>query len=267
MLKAVREAKLHTSWIHEHAEYGRAVSQFVERTLTGHTAGRFLAAFVPFQRRIAEAGMVNSLSQLVLKLASPGVPDFYQGSELWDLSLVDPDNRRPVDYSARRALLEDLMPLIARIEAGEPAAGEIDELLHHWFDGRIKMLVTACGLRLRRTAGELMIRGEYVPMVADGFGANHVVAFARYHESETLIAVVPRLTMPMGNRNGFLPLGPGVWQDTGIRLPRARPTQRFRSVLTGESVAPVNSRLHLADLLRTVPVALLHSESAATGNR
>jgi (1->4)-alpha-D-glucan 1-alpha-D-glucosylmutase len=262
MLKAVREAKLHTSWIHEHAKYGRAVAQFVERTLAGHTAERFLAAFVPFQRRIAQAGMVNSLSQLVLKLASPGVPDFYQGSELWDLSLVDPDNRRPVDYGARRAQLEALMPLIARVEAGEPAAREIGELLHHWFDGRIKMLVTACGLRLRRTASDLLLKGEYIPLVGDGL-ANHVVAFARCHESDTLVAVVPRLTMTMNSNNGFLPLGQGMWRETRIRLPRERTSRRFRNVFTGESVHPVNDHLHLADILRTVPVALLRSEPVA----
>lgn len=106
MQKAFREAKVHTSWIHEQPEYGRAVARFVERTLAGRTAARFLASFVPFQRQIAQIGMLNSLAQLVLKLASPGVPDFYQGSELWDLSLVDPDNRRPVDYARRKVLLE-----------------------------------------------------------------------------------------------------------------------------------------------------------------
>ena len=158
--KAAREAKVHTSWIHENEEYGRAVGQLVRRTLTGHTAPRFMAAFVPFQRRVAQAGMVNSLAQLVLKLASPGVPDFYQGTELWDLSLVDPDNRRPVDFTARQALLDGLGPTIDRLETGRGATDDVADLLERWSDGAIKLFVTACGLRFRREHAGLLLSGE-----------------------------------------------------------------------------------------------------------
>ncbi len=266
MQKAVREAKIHTSWIHEQAEYGRAVVQFVERTLSGATAARFLGAFVPFQRRIAHAGMVNSLAQLVLKLTSPGVPDFYQGSELWDLSLVDPDNRRPVDYATRRALLESLEPLIARLDAGEAAAHEVDELLHHWFDGRIKLLVTTCGLRFRRANDDLLLSGDYAPIAAEGHGAANVVALARLQDTSTLIAAVPRLATSLAAGSGSFPRGPGTWQDTVLLLPTPVTAGRYRNVLTGETVHAENGRLRAAAVFSTMPVALLRGEPDASGS-
>ncbi|RPI50278.1 MAG: hypothetical protein EHM55_21770 [Acidobacteria bacterium] len=204
MQKAVREAKVHTSWIDENQAYGKAVARFVERSLTGRTAARFLASFIPVQRRLAHLGMTNSLAQLVLKLASPGVPDFYQGSELWNLDLVDPDNRRPVDYLLRQQLLDGLEPLLTRVEAGLPAEAEAAELVGAWHDGRIKLFVTACGLRFRRLHPELMLDGGYVPLACEGPSQEHVVAFMRSHPSCTLLCVVPRLTAlnPAGNRRG-----------------------------------------------------------------
>jgi maltooligosyltrehalose synthase len=127
MVKATREAKVHTSWIHQNEAYQRAVERFVAETLAGHTAQSFLNAFVPLQHRIAQAGMINSLAQLALKLTSPGVPDFYQGTEFWDLSLVDPDNRRPVDFNVRQAMLDRLQPMIARLDGGEHVEREFEE--------------------------------------------------------------------------------------------------------------------------------------------
>jgi (1->4)-alpha-D-glucan 1-alpha-D-glucosylmutase len=257
MRKAVREAKVHTSWLHDRAEYGHAVARFVERTLTGATAARFLASFVPFQRRIAQAGMVNSLSQLVLKLASPGVPDFYQGSELWDLSLVDPDNRRPVDYGTRRRLLAGLSPLIERLATGEAAGQEVEELLHHWIDGRIKLLITTCGLRFRRDHNELFLRGKYEGLVVEGHGADHLVSFARHDASGTLVAAVPRLIMSLTRDSRALPRGPGAWEDTRIVLPDWATAPSYRHLLTCESVNVAERRLSASAVFHTMPVALL----------
>jgi (1->4)-alpha-D-glucan 1-alpha-D-glucosylmutase len=261
MQKAVREAKVHTSWIHEQPEYGRAVARFVERALAGGTAPRFLASFVPFQRQIAQIGMLNSLAQLVLKLASPGVPDFYQGSELWDTSLVDPDNRRPVDFTMRQAMLEGLRPLFERLDGSEDARSKLDELLAHWFDGRIKLLITRCGLQFRREHRELVLTGDYEPLLGfEGPGSNHLVAFARRDRSGTLLAVVPRLSMSL--TRDPLPRGSKTWGDTQILLPGRATATRFRHVLTGETVSSVDGRLRAAEVFHTMPVALLWADAS-----
>ncbi len=248
MQKAAREAKVHTSWILEAPEYGRAVSHFVTRTLAGPTTARFLRSFVPFARRIAQVGVGSSLSQLVLKLAAPGVPDFYQGTELWDLSLVDPDNRRAVDFEARRVLLDELEPLLRRLAAGECAREEVKALFEGWPDGRIKLLATACGLRFRRAHADLVLDGAYVPLSADGPAAWHLVAFARRGAAGTLIAVVPRLTMN---------LDPEAWAATALVLPPELEAGEYRHLLTGERLRREGDRLPLAAVFATLPVGLL----------
>jgi (1->4)-alpha-D-glucan 1-alpha-D-glucosylmutase len=256
MQKAVREAKVHTSWIHEDQAYGRAVAHFVTRTLGGRTAPRFLAGFLPLQRRVARAGMINSLAQLVLKLASPGVPDFYQGTELWDLSLVDPDNRRPVDFGLRRTLLDAVGPLIDGIEGGRAAGEEVASLLAHWHDGTIKLHVTACGLRFRRAHQALMSRGRYAALAAEGDRADHVVAFARHDESGTLLAVVPRLVASL-TTGGLLPVGVDGWGATRLVLPGTVASGTCRNVLTGERITGDGDTLPLSHVLTRCPVALL----------
>ncbi|MGE3510080.1 MAG: malto-oligosyltrehalose synthase, partial [Vicinamibacterales bacterium] len=213
--KAVREAKVHTSWIEDNRAYGRAVARFVEQALTGPTAPRFLRTFVPFQRRVAQIGAVNALAQLVLKLASPGVSDIYQGNELWDFSLVDPDNRRPVDFGHRRDLLAALLPIVESVEQGGNEASRFGPLLECWEDGRIKLLVTAAGLRFRRRHADVLLDGEYVPLDVEGPASDHLVAFARPHASGTLVAMVPRLVASLTGGTQRWPLGAEVWQATG----------------------------------------------------
>ena len=261
--KAAREAKVHTSWIHEDQEYDRAVGQFVSRTLTGATTPRFLAAFVPFQRRVAQAGMVNSLAQLVLKLASPGVPDFYQGTELWDLSLVDPDNRRPVDFAARQALLDGLRPITDQLEAGREAAREVTDLLERWSNGAIKLLVTTCGLRFRREHAGLLLSSTYQPLESEGPAADHLVAFARHDESGTLLALVPRFVASLVSEHRPRPLGPETWASTRILLPEGIGAASYRHLLTGETVEATESHLPAAAVFHTSPVALLWAEARA----
>ena len=267
MDKAAREAKIHTSWVEENPEYSRALGRFVNETLTGQTARRFLASFVPFQRRVALIGMVNSLSQLVLKLASPGVPDFYQGTELWDLNLVDPDNRRSVDFIARRQLLADIRPTLDRLAHGEPAGHEVQELLTRWPDGRIKLLITTCGMRFRRAHGGLMLDGAYTPLEVTGEHADHVVAFARHDESGALLAVVPRCIAPLVTPERPFPVGADAWGATRIVLPPETRAVRYRHVMTGEwcDTGPERSSLPLASALGTCPVALLWAPADAQG--
>jgi (1->4)-alpha-D-glucan 1-alpha-D-glucosylmutase len=257
MLKAVKEAKVHTSWINPHEGYDRAVGDFVDKTLTGPRAARFLAAFLPFQRRIARLGMANSLAQLVLKLVSPGVPDFYQGTELWDLSLVDPDNRRPVDFDRRQQLLGDLEPALGEESSG--VAGEVAKLLDHWQDGRIKQFITACGLRLRRCLPDVFLHGEYLPLEGTGEQVDHLVGVARRLENQVVLAIVPRL--PAALAATHLPLGQDAWKTTRLMLPSGIPAGPFRNAITHERVETASESGHLsicvADALATCPVALL----------
>jgi (1->4)-alpha-D-glucan 1-alpha-D-glucosylmutase len=263
LAKATREAKVHTSWIHQNEVYGRAVENFVTATLTGRKARRFLSSFVPFQRRLAHAGMINSLSQLVLKLTSPGVPDFYQGTELWDLSLVDPDNRRPVDFLARQAMLDQLQPLISRLDAGEIVGREVEDLLDGWVDGRIKLFVTTRGLHFRRAHRELVLQGAYTPLRVEGPTADHVIAFARHDASGTLVTIVPRFVLSLALDDRSLPRGEQSWGSTHVVLPEGGVSRCFHHVLTGELVHAKHV-LPAATAFRTVPVAMLWAAASSS---
>ncbi len=233
VLKALREAKVHTSWVRPNQAYEEASAAFVDALLDD---GSFVGDFAGLQRKVAVHGAVNSLAAVVLKLACPGVPDLYRGCEVWDLSLVDPDNRRPVDFAHRRVLL-------AGLQAATPA-----ELVESWPDGRIKLAVTARGLGLRRRLPQLFAHGAYVPLEVTGRHAEHVVALARRHGEQWAVAAVPRLSVALGE--GF-PLA-AAWGDTAIRPPAGAPT-RWHDALTGREV----DGLRLADVLAELPVALL----------
>jgi (1->4)-alpha-D-glucan 1-alpha-D-glucosylmutase len=257
MVKAAREAKLRTSWISENRAYEAALVRFVDRVLAAPAGARFRAAFAPFRRRVARLGMLNSLSQLVLKIASPGVPDFYQGTELWDLSLVDPDNRRPVDFARRRSTLAVLEPLLT---AGAPPAERSRgwrDLLERWPDGGIKLALTAAALRWRRRRADLFLRGDYLPLEAHGRRAENVVAFARLHGESAIVAIAPRLVTSL-SADGAPPLGRDAWEDTAIALPGGVPSGPYRCVLSGQTVA---SALELGEILHSLPVALLETAS------
>jgi (1->4)-alpha-D-glucan 1-alpha-D-glucosylmutase len=269
MTKATKEAKVHTSWINPAGAYDRAVTTFVERVLGGPTAPRFLGAFVPFARQAARAGMLNALAQVILKMASPGVPDLYQGSELWDLSLVDPDNRRPVDFGLRRHLLEDLLPFIIALERGDagglgPEIGDarqaVSLLLEAWPDARVKLFLTARGLRLRRAMPDLFLRGAYVPLAGDDLAGRHLVSFARVLGEEILLAAAPRFTSQLPDAPAF-PLGMAVWKASRVLVPPAWRVDVFRHLLTGERI-PVRETggqrwVAVGELFRTLPVAWL----------
>ena len=192
MLKAVKEAKRHTSWLTPNEEYERAVTRFVDRVLTGPGRAKFLSTFAPFARRVARVGMINGLAQVTLKIGSPGIPDFYQGAELWDLSLVDPDNRRPVDFAHRQCLLASVDQLL-QMPAVERAPA-IAELVTRWQDGRIKMLLTTAGLRLRRDWRSVFLSGRYLPLATDVTVPAGLVAFARLLDDRAVLFVAPRMT-------------------------------------------------------------------------
>jgi (1->4)-alpha-D-glucan 1-alpha-D-glucosylmutase len=262
LVKAIREAKVHTSWINPNAAYEAGVERFVAAILSGAGAPAFLPAFVPFARRVARVGAVNSLAQLVLKLVSPGVPDFYQGTELWDLTLVDPDNRRAVDFERRRAWLAEMDPLLERLAADPAAAGveHLDPWLSNWTDGRIKLFVTAAGLRLRRRESTLLREGAYVPLVVEGTHREHVVACAREAAGTTIIAVVPRLVARLTDSSHGLVIPAESWADTRIQLPDGW-RGRWQDVFTGRICTPDPGRdaIPVSRLLWPCPVTLLRA--------
>ncbi|HSL24307.1 MAG TPA: malto-oligosyltrehalose synthase [Vicinamibacterales bacterium] len=236
MTKSIKEAKLHTSWINQNRAYDDAVARFVERSLTGPTSRRFLPAMLPFQRRVAAIGTVNSLAQLVLKLATPGVPDLYQGCERWNLSLVDPDNRRPVDFDANRAMLDEIDRVLCAGDAPARSA-QVRSMLDRWQDGRIKMCLTAAGLRLRREHPETFVGGEYVALETESTVQAGLVAFARVPAGgPAVIAIAPRLVARLMGAELAWPLGQ-AWKTSRVLLPHALARRRFRNVLTGRDVS------------------------------
>ena len=253
MLKAVREAKVRTSWVNPHAEYEAALSHFVTQTLTGAGAGLFLADFVPLQKRVARWGAYNSLSQVLLKCTAPGVSDFYQGTEMWDLSLVDPDNRRPVNYALRECCLEELE---ARVAQGDTRA-LLAEMLETLPDGRAKLYVTWRMLRLRRERPVLFQRGDYIPLAARGARAEHICAYARRVQGEWLVIVAPRWFSRLGDGE-TPPLGEQAWADTRIELPADAPGSFTGVFNQGRVQRKKAGELEVAEILRDFVVALLH---------
>ncbi|MGB3683466.1 MAG: malto-oligosyltrehalose synthase, partial [Rubrobacteraceae bacterium] len=253
MEKAIREAQVHTSWVNVNEEYESAVVDFIDGLLVPSETNLFLDEFVPFVRRIARIGALNSLSQTLIKLTAPGVPDTYQGNELWDFSLVDPDNRRPVDYGLRRNLLSEL--------DGIEADG-VRSLLDTWQDGRPKLHLTHEALKLREESPDLFEKGDYIPLEVSGARADHLVAFARRHGDQIAITVAPRLYTRLTNVSGALLPGPDVWADTRIDVSDL-PVAEYRNALTEESVHAVeeDNRTFLSaeGLLRSFSVALLKS--------
>ena len=205
--------------------------------------------FQRFAQKIAHHGAFNSLSQLLVKIASPGVADFYQGTELWDLRLVDPDNRRWVDFAGRSELLE----------TSREDRLSLPELREHWQDGRIKMYLTQRGLTFRRNHSALVLRGDYLPLTILGAKQECVIAFARRYRGEWSTVIVPRYTTMLVNETNS-PIGSSVWGNTRVVLPQGAP-KTWVNVLDDENV---NARsdgdrdcLSVGDVLRTLPVGLL----------
>jgi (1->4)-alpha-D-glucan 1-alpha-D-glucosylmutase len=260
MLKAVRESKVHTSWITQNEAYESALRKFIDRVLAGPGAARFFRAILPFQRRIAELGLVNSLAQTVLKLGSPGVPDFYQGTELWELSLVDPDNRRPVDFEKRGELLTGVLETLDA-EAPQSLA-RTSEYLQSWPDGRIKLAITAAGLRMRRERPDLFLAGRYLPLETQSVVEASIVAFARVLDDRVAIFVAPRLCARLARDGAVAPLGP-AWKTSRVLLPPELASRTYRNVLTGAELGPTTtateSWLFAGQIFETLPVGVLES--------
>jgi (1->4)-alpha-D-glucan 1-alpha-D-glucosylmutase len=259
MTKALSEAKVNLSWVNPDEKYVAAVHAFVEKILTPDADGterKFVDALQLLLPLLKVFGAVNSLAQVVLKIASPGVPDFYQGSEMWDLSLVDPDNRRPVDYEARTEALDALLKKFEE----DGALAVCRETLAALEDGRSKLWTTHRALAARAAMPEVFSRGEYVPLHASEEHAQHVIAFLRRREGQCLLVAVPRFACTLMKQRAELPLG-NVWSD-GVLIAEECAGMRMTHAFTGEEiVVPSDGRISLASLLGEFPVGLATSAS------
>jgi (1->4)-alpha-D-glucan 1-alpha-D-glucosylmutase len=252
MIKALREATIHTRWIKPNEAHEEGVARFVELILSPESSPEFLRDLRLFGRKIAWCGMVSALAQLLLKIVSPGTPDFYQGSELWDSRLVDPDNRTAVDFDERCKILRTL---------AEPSAEYATDLLHHWMDGHVKMYVTREALRYRLQHSELFAEGDFLPVKTLGVRKQHVVAILRRRGGDHAMAIVPRWLAESYTAEEKLP-SDGFWGETSLALFEPAPPS-WINVLTREQIetqmAGKLSVLRMAEVLKRFPIALLHA--------
>jgi (1->4)-alpha-D-glucan 1-alpha-D-glucosylmutase len=258
--KALHESKVHTSWVNPNHLYDAAVQKFIEAILDRSRPNLFLESLVDFvQTVIIPVGLCNALSQVLIKITAPGIPDFYQGTELWDFSLVDPDNRRPIDYSHRARLLAELQQ--ACQEAGVDRRAFSRHLLETRLDGRIKLYVIMAALNFRQARQELFLSGDYLPLDTSGAKKDHVCAFARSHHHHAAITVVPRLVAELLPNRGALPVGSDAWGETCLVLSPEMPTGSYRNLYTGETSSVIMSGGHatlpVSSILQSFPVALL----------
>jgi (1->4)-alpha-D-glucan 1-alpha-D-glucosylmutase len=249
MIKAIREAKVHTAWIKPDSFYEDACLSFINEILSA-SDGKFLNFFQPFQKKIAFYGIWNSLSQTLVKMTCPGIPDVYQGTELWDFSLVDPDNRRPVDFEKRARLLRDVME-----KEKEDVLGLIRELLSFKEDGRIKLFLMYRIFQALKKYMELFQKGEYISLDAEGVFKSHVICFARKSGGLRAVVIAPRFFTGLISERSY-PLGRDVWKDTAAVIPDDMVSASWENAITGEILEP-GEKLFLGDVLREFPAALL----------
>ncbi len=251
--KMLREAKVHSFWSEPDIEYENAVKEFVKSILTPAGQNLFLDEFLPFQKKIAHYGILNSLSQTLIKMTAPGVPDFYQGTELWDFSLVDPDNRRPVDFKLREKYLDEIIQRSTREDVFE----YLSILRSNAYDGRIKLLLTYKTLAARTENPNVFLQGEYTPLRVTGKFRNHIIAYSREYENTTAAIIAPRWFTSIVDAQTF-PIGKEVWGDTSVYLPPPR-SRIWGNALTGERIEK-GGRVTVAEILTNYPEALLISK-------
>jgi (1->4)-alpha-D-glucan 1-alpha-D-glucosylmutase len=279
ILKAAKESKRHTSWLNQNQGYENALSSFVQKTLTDSTTNPFLEDFLAFRDLIAPFGLLNSIVQTLLKTTCPGVPDVYQGNEFWDFSLVDPDNRRPVDYDKRWRVLFEMTSFLENSTEDDidvnAATGEqahfIEQIIEEWASGRPKLFVLGTALRLRAKYPKLFTDGKYIPLELTGAKADNVVAFARQHEGVVAITVAPIMVASVLLKSGEQPLTEEVrkivmssefWGDTELVIPAGLQIDRLQNMFTLQTVPIKDAKIRLSDILQKFPVALLKSSVA-----
>src|SRR5579864_1236344 len=252
-IKAAKEAKTHTSWISPNEPHEAALRKFAGSIIHDSGRNRFLDDFKVLQQKLASFGALNSCSQLILKMTSPGVPDFYQGNEIWNFRLTDPDNRQPVDFKKRMKMLHELK--FCDVDAVPELC---DDLLNHWCDGRLKLYTIACILQFRRAHQELFSNGDYLPLKVQG-KSEFVHAFARRSGQDWIVVAVPRLISNIA-ATGTFPVGQKTWRSTALVLPASAPRE-WVNVLTNESLTPkgrgTKLSMPLSDMFRHLPFGVL----------
>lgn len=249
--KASREAKSQSSWFHPNEQFEKSLQQFAQQLVQAGNADEFGRQFREFVQRVSYYGALNSLSQLLLKATCPGVPDFYQGTGMWDLSLVDPDNRRPVDYGRREHELHEAL-----------THRSVEDLIERWDDGAIKLFLTYKLLQFRASQKQLFLDGSYEPLTITGERADNLIAFARRTDSDWILVLAPRFFSQLSNGGRQTPLGSDAWRDTKLTLPAGAP-KSWRNVITGESLQVQQApTLTVSEAMQRFPVALWHAPAA-----
>jgi len=269
MLKAAREAKDHTSWINQDATYEDGVKSFINALLKPSNAeggsDPFFIDFLEFHQHVSRMGLIKSLSQTMFKLTCPGVPDFYQGNELFDFSLVDPDNRRPVDFKTRDEYLTALLPFISADtkKTEEEFKTLLKDMLKNFKDGRLKLFVTAAILQQRKLHPRLFTTGKYIPVGISGDGKENFIAYLREYQGKSLLAVAPVLvTKLISPDQRTLYGGPedtSLWQTTKLNLPKEFQRKKYTDIFTGQSMEFGERRPRITQILERFPIALLTS--------
>jgi (1->4)-alpha-D-glucan 1-alpha-D-glucosylmutase len=257
IIKAVREAKESSTWLDPNQHHENQLEQFISRILNPRANKKFIADFDKFHARLAPAGAVTSLAQILLKIAAPGVPDFYRGNDFWSFSLTDPDNRRPVDFRKRLRLFNDLQ---AQLDASSRTALCAD-LTANWKDSRIKLFLTTLALQFRNAHSDLFTHGDYTPLRASGPHAENILAFTRSHRGHTILVAFPRLAYHLTDPRSCT-FSPRAFNSTRLLLPRPGPS-RWLNIFTLESISSPSPSLPAAPLFGHLPFALLTSQSAS----
>jgi (1->4)-alpha-D-glucan 1-alpha-D-glucosylmutase len=222
ILKAIREAKVHTSWISPNDSYEESVNSFVSAILEPSLTNQFMTEFTPLNKLVAAYGIYNSLSQTVLKIFSPGVPDIYQGNELLAFDLTDPDNRRPVDFKRCRRMFNGLKK---QLETSQDLTRFAERLSSEGHDGQAKLYVVWRSLKYRRDNADLFGDGDYLPLTARGAKKDYLCSFAWQIEKQRLVVAAPRLVAGLTGNTGKAPMGMEVWGNTYIVKPKSRVEQ------------------------------------------
>jgi (1->4)-alpha-D-glucan 1-alpha-D-glucosylmutase len=261
MIKAAKEAKARTSWVNPNPEYEDALDHFVSAALSSPARNGFLSDFIPFQRKVAMAGIFNSLSQLVLKLTSPGVPDIYQGCELWAFNLVDPDNRRPVDFALRACLLKEIEQRFGILD-GPELCQAARALLDRPTDLRLKLYVIWRALRFRSKHKKWFANSTYQTLTTSGSRESFLCTFARQSKAHVLVTVVPRWSWIL-SAEPSAPMGDAIWKGTWVEIPAG--VRRLYNLFTGE-IVPIRRQgdretIVASDALRHFPVAGLTTDT------
>lgn len=231
MIKAVRESKTHTTWTNQNRNYESALESFIQNVLDKEENREFINSFIDLYKNISFYGMLNSITQLILKLTAPGVPDIYQGNEIWNFSLVDPDNRRPVDYKLRKKMLYDIKNDMTDLGFGKAFGNYLDKM----HNGKIKMYVTIKLLTYRKNKSNLFLHGEYIPLVIVGQYSKNVVAFVRHISEDFCIVIISRFLTGLNKESIEIPLH-NTWEKTFLLLPKKYGNIKLQSLITNKFI-------------------------------